>query len=138
MMMKIKNKTSLMGVDLFEKNTTLDEINFFLVRYFEENNQNLSNLGVSVKKIWLYKNICGVIDFSYEDIFFAFDVKPNKVFGVDVDILQRNTEHEVLIIKMQGKKKRICEMVSLMEAVDSIILTIKNLVNFIHAKRLDS
>lgn len=100
------------------------------LKYYKSSNANLQF--ASVKKIWIYKNICSVIDFSYRNVNFAFNLTPNKAGGVDVDLLQRKGESKFLINKKIGDKKNLGQNISIEDAIDEILMNTNLIVNQIN------
>lgn len=74
-------------------------------------------LRAHVAKVWVYKKICPVVDFSYKGLKFGFNILPAENNLFSVDIVRRQAGHGFSVTS-QGPKQRLGEAVSLEQALD--------------------
>lgn len=74
-------------------------------------------LQAHVARVWVYKSICPVVDFSYKGLKFGFNLLPAENNLFSVDIVRRQADHGFSVTS-QGSKQRLGEAVSLEQALE--------------------
>lgn len=77
-----------------------------------------SKLDRHLLKVWIYKDKCVVVDFSYSKVRFSFDITPSADGLVSLDLLQKNQESEFRIISDGERKRALARNVPLREALE--------------------
>ena len=92
----------------------------------------LKKQSVTVKKIWIYKEVCSVVDVLFKEISLAFNIFPNVQGSFDIEMLQRKDSKSIIIGNKIGDKECLVKNISLDEVCDVIIMHLEKIIVTIH------
>lgn len=90
-----------------------------------------SEYSIFLKKNWIYRNKCNVLDFEYKKIKFAFDFEVKKDGKLLIYLVDRNSCINFFVSKKNSKKELIKEFShdSLKETILENLLIIKDIID---------
>jgi nitroreductase len=86
-----------------------------------------------LKKVWIYKDSCVVVDFYYNGVRFSFDITPNAAGYTSLDIVQKKQDADIGVISGGGRKKTIARDVPLRQALELLRTSVRDIFAAIDA-----